>query len=57
MYNTSNQDYIKATVSDIEIKFKKEGKMINANALIPMSSNYKPELNSTMRLGGTDTNY
>ena len=43
----SSHDYLKAAIQEIEVKLKKEGTQLPKMTKVPMSTSYRPELDST----------
>ena len=53
----SSKEYLKAAVTNVEVKLHKEGKIICTKARIPISTTYKPKLDETTEIKGEEITY
>ena len=51
-WSTSGDDYVKSVIEDIQAKLGKDGRQLNANQCSPVSSGYRPELDTSPELVG-----
>ena len=57
LWTMSSQDYLKAAIQEIEVKLKKEGTQLPKKTKVPMSTSYRPELDSTEELEPDEITY